>query len=165
MWSSRVTRRAGFLGLLALAACGFQPALGPGSEARALYGQVRFDAPKSETDFAFASRLAERLGLADTPRWRLDYSISTNRQGASAEDATRIVLTASATYKLVPLVAGARAQSGTVDAFTSFTQARTSATETAFLLSNRAAEQAARDRLVAALADKLVDALIAGAGT
>ena len=55
--------RRGLLCLpLALAACGFAPVYGPGGAGGKLQNRVRTADPKTPDDFAFAGRIAERLG-------------------------------------------------------------------------------------------------------
>lgn len=163
MWSSDLRKRTFLLGLLGLAACGFEPALSPGNDAAALFGRVSIAPAASSSEFALASRLAERLGLAEDPLWRLDYDLTTSRQSASAGDASRTLLTGKVAYRLKSLDPAGPRSSGSVTASVSFTQANTDSTRTAFVISNRAAEKDAEARLTTLLADRLVDALITDA--
>ena len=72
MWWSR---RAALLGALALAGCGFSPVYGPDGSGGALFGRIRTTDPRTPDDFAFAGRIAERLGPEEDARFLLDYQL------------------------------------------------------------------------------------------
>ncbi len=83
-WSDR---RLFVLSLLAVGACGFTPAYGPGGDAMALRGQVAIEDPTDKLAYDLVARLDERLGHAANPRWRLDHAITTDRIGVGNTDA------------------------------------------------------------------------------
>ena len=62
---------------LALAACGFAPAYGPNGSAAGLQGRIRIADPDTKNGFDLVSRLEERLGRAEAPRFDLTYTITT----------------------------------------------------------------------------------------
>jgi LPS-assembly lipoprotein len=68
-------RRTVVLSLLALGACGFTPAYGPGGAAQGLRGRIAFDEPFDRAGFDLVRQLEQRLGLPTDPRWRLSASI------------------------------------------------------------------------------------------
>ena len=68
------SRRGVLLAALALAACGFAPVYGPGGTGTRLQDKVRTADPRTPDDFAFAGRIAERLG-PDGTRYELDWRL------------------------------------------------------------------------------------------
>ncbi|MFD1913260.1 LPS assembly lipoprotein LptE [Halodurantibacterium flavum] len=154
-WSDR---RSLLLGLMALAGCGFQPALGPGAPARGLMNAVLVDAPGDKDAYDLVERLEERLGRSQTPAYRLSYRISTGQTGLgiTPEGATtRYNLDGSVTYTLEDIASGTQIAAGRVESFTSWSA-------TGSTLSTLGAEQDARRRLMHILADQIVTRLIAG---
>ena len=142
-----------------LAACGFAPAYGPGGAAAALRGAVALAEPADRDGFDFAARLEDRLGRANAPRFRLDWSVETTPVGAGITPTgaiTRYTLQGKATWRLTRAAGGETVASGTVESFTSYaTSGSTVATLTA--------EDDARRRLMVILADQVVARLIAAA--
>ena len=152
-------RRLFALSLLALGACGFTPAYGPGGGATALRGQVATADPTDRDAYDLVARLEERLGRASSPRWRLDYAIRTDRIGVAvtAENAvTRYNLTGRVDWTLVVLADGTVAAKGQVDSFTSYST-------TGSTVATLAAETDAATRLMQILADQIATRLIAAA--
>ncbi|WP_339108702.1 LPS assembly lipoprotein LptE [Thioclava sp. GXIMD4216] len=162
MWSSN--RRTFLLGALAapaLAACGFTPAYGPQGGGAKLLSALQVDAPQSQDDFAYRRRLSERLGPAQTPRYRLSYTITTGVMGQaiSQDDVTnRYSLNGTATYRLYDMANDAVLLTGRVSSFTSW-----SATGT--IVATQTAERDAHKRLMRILADQTVTRLLAQAGS
>ncbi len=155
-WSER---RLFLLSLLALGACGFAPAYGPGGGATALRGQVALSAPDDRLGYDLAGRLEERLGRAGNPLWRLDYAITTKRIGVgiTAENAvTRYNVTGAIDWSLVTLADGTVATKGRVESFTSYST-------TGSTVATLAAETDAATRLMQILGDQIVTRLIAAA--
>ncbi|MFC7702908.1 LPS assembly lipoprotein LptE [Plastorhodobacter daqingensis] len=148
-------------GLLAasLSGCGFQPMLAPGSPGAALSGRVLVDAPTDRAAFDLVDRLEQRLGRAETPAYRLSYSINLREQGlgVTPEGATtRYNLDGSITYALREIGGDAIVASGRVESFTSWSA-------TGSTLSTLGAEEDARQRLMQILADQIVTRLLAAA--
>ena len=153
-WSDR---RLFLSSLLALTACGFTPAYGPGGGATALRGQVAIAVPQDKLAYDLASRLEERLGHATTPHWRLDPVITTDRIGVGITDAnavTRYNVTGAVEWSLVTLADGAVAAKGRAESFTSYSA-------TGSTVATLAAETDASTRLMQILADQIVTRLIA----
>jgi len=151
-----VAGRRTFLALLLLSGCGFAPALGTGSPARGLMGEVRAANPETQADFDFVARIEERLGRGDGARYELRFDISTEKEGVgiTAEGATtRYVLTGSADWSLVDLGSGEVAGRGTVRNFAGWSA-------TGSTVAGLAAEEDAQRRLMRLLADQVVTAMM-----
>jgi LPS-assembly lipoprotein len=158
--ASAVSRRAVFLMPLALAACGFTPALGPGGAAEGLQGTIRVNDPSDKNAFDLVERLEERIGRPATARFDLGYTISTNAIGVgiTPDNAiTRYNLTGRVDWTLTERATGARVAGGRVDSFTSYSA-------TGSTVAGLAAEEDAAFRLMRVLADQIVSRLIASAG-
>jgi len=152
-------RRLFVLSLLALGACGFAPAYGPGGGAAALRGQVATAEPADKLAYDLVGRLEERLGRAGNPRWRLDYAITTDRIGVgiTAENAvTRYNVTGAVDWSLVTLADGTVATKGRVESFTGYST-------TGSTVATLAAETDASTRLMQILGDQIATRLIATA--
>ena len=154
-----LSRRMLLLAPLALSACGFVPAYGPGGAATALRGQVTTAEPQDRNAYDLVARLEERLGRAATATWRLDYTITTDRIGVAitaANAVTRYNVTGAADWSLVTLADGTIAAKGRVESFTSYST-------TGSTVATLAAETAASTRLMQILADQIVTRLTAAA--
>lgn len=155
--------RRTFLALAAalpLAACGFQPAYGPGGPARALNGQVRADDPTTKLAFDLVERLEERLGRTRQPVYLLSYRITTAAEGQAItpdNSTTRYQIRGSATFALRDAATNAVLTEGTVDGFAAYSAVGT-----------RVESESSRDdslvRLMRMLADRIVTQLIATSG-
>ena len=149
MWSSRRL----FL-LLALAGCGFTPAYGVKSPARALLDQVQVQAPTTRDEFDFVAALEAQLGRGATPAYQLAYGITTTQAGVgiTVEGATtRYTVTGTATYSLTQ--GDQRVAGGTVSTFTAYSV-------TGSTVAGLTAARDAQRRLMQALADQVVRALV-----
>ncbi len=150
-------RRAFLLMPLALAACGFTPALAPGGGAAGLLGTVRAANPTTKNDFDFVERIEERLGRPEDHRYDLAYTISTEALGVGItadSRTTRYNLTATIDYRLTETAGGAEVAKGRVQSFTAY--AATGST-----VAGLAAEEDAAYRLMRLLADQIVARLTA----
>ena len=164
MWSpDRLNRRAALLGLLALgavSACGLTPVYGPNGAGNRLFGKVRARDPKSYQDFAFNSRLTERLGDDSAAIYTLQYQLNVGvvPQAITRDQVTtRYALNGTADFALTDSQGTALTQ-GRVSAFSSYS---TSGTTIATLT----ADGDARSRLALMLADQVVTRLLAAAST
>ncbi len=175
MWWSELRRlahpfRAALALLLfaALAGCGFSPALAPAGPAGGLYGAVQPDPPASRDGFDFVGRLERRLGHASDPRYRLAYRITTRREGVGVTPGQEIIrynVYGTLNYDLHELASGKVVDSGTVEAFTSYSVGLVDtgvspATGTNAVIASEAAERDAYRRLMAALADQTATRLM-----
>lgn len=155
-------RRTFLLSALALGACGFTPAYGPGGSGAALLGQVRAEDPSDPDQFAYNRRISERLGrAAATARFALATKIEVSElaQGITPDQAiTRYSLNGTADFTLTDTTTGAVVTQGRVSSFTSH-----SATGTT--VATLAAERDARERLMRMLADQVITRLIAAGAT
>ncbi len=159
MWCSDRRKFIASLGLLPLAACGFQPVYGPGGPGTALRGRVAFADPQNRFGFELVARLEERLGRTQNPTYALSYQIVTAREGiaiSATNDTTRIRLDGRARYVLRETGSDVQVLAGEVTSFTAYsTTGSTLATDTA--------ARDAETRLMVLLADLMADALISGA--
>ena len=150
------SRRGVLLAALALAACGFAPVYGPGGTGTRLQDKVRTADPRTPDDFAFAARIAERLG-PDGTRYELDWRlrIAVVPQAITPDEiTTRYSLNGTASYVLTEIASGRTVARGQVSSFTSYSTTGTT-------IATLAAEQDAHTRLARLLADQVVTRLLA----
>ncbi len=161
MWlSDRRAVLGGLLGALALAACGFTPAYGPGSPAAGLLDRVLIDAPEDRSAFDLVERLEERLGRPSGAAYRLSYRIdvqSESRTITPTNATTRYNLNGKVHYTLRDLPSDRVLTEGDVTTFTSYSASGTP-------VATNASEIDARLRLMRLLADQIVTRLIATSG-
>lgn len=150
-------RRFLILSLVALGACGFQPAYGPNGAAANLQANIEVDAPTTRNGFNFVRRLEERLGQPQAAKFTLSYTLKLDEDDLGitpAQSITRYNVLGAADYALREVGTGTVVHSGTVDSFTSY-----SATGTT--VSTQTAKRAAYARLMVILADQITSRLIA----
>lgn len=153
---ARLSRRTLLLAPLALAACGFTPAYGPGGGATRLTGAVRVQDPTDRNGFDLVERLEERLGRPEAVRYELAYTISTETVGVgftADNKITRYNLKAVVDYTLTDQASGARITGGRVQSFTAYSA-------TGSTVAQLAAEEDAGLRLMRILADQITARLI-----
>jgi LPS-assembly lipoprotein len=158
---SLYSRRSVLLAPLALAACGFTPALAPGGAATALLGTVYVQDPTDKNGFDLVERLEERLGRPESPRYDLAYTITTETVGVgftTDNKITRFNLKGVIDYTLTDRASGTRVTGGRVQSFTGY--AATGSTVAVL-----AAEEDARLRLMRILADQITSRLIAASAS
>jgi LPS-assembly lipoprotein len=156
---ARVSRRFALLAPLALAACGFTPAYGPGGGATKLTGAVRVQDPVDKNGFDLVERLEERLGRPETPRYDLSYTITTEAVGVgftADNKITRYNLKGVVAYTLTERATGTRITGGRVQSFTAYSA-------TGSTVAGLAAEEDAAYRLMRILADQITARLIGAA--
>ena len=150
--------RRGLLTLpLALAACGFAPVYGPGGSGGKLQNRVRTADPKTPDDFAFAGRIAERLGPDSAATYELDWQlrVAVVAQAITPDEVTtRYSLNGTASYVLTDISRQLAVTRGQVSSFTSYSTTGTT-------IATMAAEQDAHLRLARLLADEVVTRLLA----
>lgn len=158
---SSCNRRFLLLAPLALTACGFSPAYGPGGVAQGLAGTIRAADPDTKDGFDLVGRLEERLGRPSAVRYDLAYVIVTQPVGVGItpeNDITRYNLTGHVDWTLTERGTNARLAGGRVDSFTSWSA-------TGSTVAGIAAEEDAHRRLMVILADQIVMRLLATAGS
>jgi LPS-assembly lipoprotein len=156
-----LSRRTVLLAPLALAACGFAPALAPDGPATALLGAVYVQDPSDKNGFDLVERLEERLGRPETPRYDLAYSIATESVGVGIttdNQITRFNLKGVIDYTLTDRVTGTRVAGGRVQNFTAYSA-------TGSTVAGLAAEEDAAYRLMRILADQITAQLIAASAS
>ncbi len=145
---------------LALAACGFTPAYGPGGPAAGLTGTIRAADPSDKNAFDLVARLDQRLGRPKADRYDLTYAITTQPVGVgiTPDNAiTRYNLKGAVDWTLTDRATGTRLTGGKVESFTSYSA-------TGSTVAGLAAEEGAAARLMSILADQIVTRLIATSG-
>lgn len=158
---SLFNRRTVILLPLALAACGFTPAYGPGGSAAGIQGRIRIANPTTKNAFDLVSRLEERLGRGTAARFDLSYTINTRSVGVgiTPENAiNRFHLTGTVDWSLISRETGARVTGGQVGNYTAYSA-------TGSTVAGLTAEEDAAFRLMQILADQIVTHLIATAGS
>lgn len=137
---------------LALFACGFEPVYGPGGGGRALYGNVRVDAPQGVNTYLLVRRMEEQLGRSTDPAYRLSMVLEIGIQGQAITASGAITyysVVGAIDYTLRDIGGARTVHEGSVTNFTGY-----SATgNTAETLS---AQRDARERLMVILADQVV---------
>lgn len=150
-------RRAVLLGLstLGLAACGFTPALGPAGALTGLHDRVRLSEPQDRNGFFLNAALEDRLGSGN------DFDLITRIETRAADVGitpdrviTREQIDGTVDITLRDRATDAILLKDRVSAFTSYGTTGTTAS-TAF------ARQAAYERLMVMLADRILDRLAA----
>ena len=156
MLSDGASRRAAVIGLLALAGCGFTPAYAPGSKVAEWQHVVAIEAPNTVFGYRMRARLQDGFGVPTAPRYTLSVAPKTAPVAATiteAGDITRINLTGNAEWVLSDAQTGAEVQNGLAQTFTSYSA-------TGSTVATQAAEDDARDRLAAALADLIIQQVL-----
>lgn len=153
---SSFDRRIFLITAVALAGCGFAPVYGPKGSAENLRGTIEIDDPRDPAGFALVRQLETRLGLPQSPRYRLAAQIRTTEDELGItpdQEITRFNLRGSVRFTLIDETTGSTVFSDTVSSFTSY-----SATGTPF--ATLTAQRDARDRLMIILADQIVARLL-----
>lgn len=157
MWWSR---RQILIGAAALGGCGFTPVYGPGGSGSALQGAVALPEPQSTLAYLFNRRFEERMGRAAAGApYRLELGLKTEEQelgSTSGGDVTRNRLLGRAEYSLVDTGSDRLLHRAQTNAFTGYST-------TGSTVATRAAEGAARERLMVLLADQVIDDLLLAA--
>jgi LPS-assembly lipoprotein len=156
-----VSRRFVLLAPLALAACGFTPALAPNGPAAALLETVYVRDPTDKNGFDLVERLEERLGRPENPKFDLAYTIVTETVGVGIttdNQITRYNLKGVIDYTLTDRASGARVTGGRVQNFTAYSA-------TGSTVAGLAAEEDAAYRLMRILADQITARLIAASAS
>ena len=153
-----VSRRVAVFGLgtMALSACGFTPVYAPGGQGDGLNGLILADAPTNRDGFVFVGQFEERLGVAQSPVYELQYVIQTRSEGVGitpAAETTRFNLFGGISFKVVEIGSDKTVTSGFVENFTGYSATR-------LTVSTQTVERDARERLMKILADQVVTRLV-----
>ena len=157
----KLSRRFVLLAPLALAACGFTPAYGPGGSAGKLTETIWVQDPTDKYAFDLVERLEERLGRPENIRFDLAYTITTEAVGVGIttdNKITRYNLKGVVDYALTDRATGAQVTGGRVQSFTAYSA-------TGSTVAQLAAEEDAGLRLMRILADQIVARLIAASAS
>ena len=146
-------RRFIFLSLVA-GGCSFSPVyksdFGPGF----LKGKIVLPTPRDRDDYMLYSKLEENFGQLENPLFKLSVLYKITEKGlGSLGSITRYNLIGSANFRLVEISTNTLIISDKLKTFTSHSaSSQTLATETA--------ARAARDRLMASIADQITTSII-----
>jgi LPS-assembly lipoprotein len=152
----QVLRVLAVTGLLVVSACGYSPVYAPGEASPVIQGRIAFADPAGRDEFMLLQQLERRMGRAAGATHRLDYSTSIRSDALAISVSgarTRYNILAQVNYALVDTESGATVLSGTVEDFASYSAAGTT-------IATFAAEQDARERLMIALGDQLINRLL-----
>ncbi|MBM9596269.1 hypothetical protein [Roseitranquillus sediminis] len=155
-WSRRTVLAAA---AATLAACGFEPALAPGSAGRGVLDDVAVEPPETRVEYHLVDRLEQRLGQPAAPNYRLDYEVEqeTIATGVTADEVTtRRSVVADVAYVLSDTASGTVVRRGRVQNFTGY-----SATSTT--VATQIGAEDAQERLMTLLADRIYYELVATA--
>lgn len=133
--------------LAGLAACGFTPVYGTGSETAKVLSDIQVTAPNNREEYLLVRELEQKLGRNPAAQHVLKYSISLSEQGLELTGANRSHVLGKVSYQLVSEGSGQVVVSGFVDSFT------------AFYVKDQlsvAAQSDAIERLMRILADKII---------
>lgn len=158
---SSFNRRLFLLMPLALTACGFTPAYGPGGPAQGIQSSIRVADPSDKDAFDLVERLEERVGRPKADRFDLTYTIETTAVGVgiTPDNAiTRYNLNGVIDWALTNRTTNARVTGGQVKSFTSYSA-------TGSTVAGLAAQEDAARRLMRILADQITARLLATSGT
>ena len=151
-----LSKRALFIGLLSLGACGFEPVYAPGGTAEGLRGSILVAAPATRNDFAMLEHLEQRLGRATAAKYGLEVTTDITEEGlaiSGSNDITRFNVLGSAEFTLRDLATGDAVLNDHVNTFTAYSASAQPA-------STRTAKLDAQTRLMVALADQIVARLL-----
>lgn len=155
MWPDRPSRRLLLTAPLALAACGFRPAYAPGGPGLRLRGRVAVEAPPTPDGFRLRAELEDRLGPAGAAAATLSAEPAVEVATAAVTPAgaiTRYQLAGTARWRLLS-PEGRLLAEGEAHALTGYSA-------TGPTVSSRAAAQDAEGRLMALLAQRIVERLL-----
>lgn len=159
--SNRRSFVAGFLGLTALAGCGFEPVYGTNGSASGLRGAILVDEPKDRQQFQLTEQLETRLGRANGAKYGLKVTLTVKEEGLAitgSNDITRYNVLGVADFVLRDLATGQPVLSDKVNTFTAYSASSQP-------VATLAAERDATARLMTALADKIVSKLLINSGS
>ena len=132
------------------------PAFGQNGTATRLRESTLVMVPQTIAGFQMRNAISARLGQAATPRFQLEVLLNEERSPAAITeggDTARFDLNGTADWVLSEMRNGAQIGSGQVRSFTSYSA-------TGSTVATQTAEDAARERLVDALADLIVADLV-----
>lgn len=151
---------SGLAALAGLAGCGFTPVYGPQGAGTALLDAIALPVPFGDAAYAFNKRFEERLGRPrDTALYDLTLTLEVTDQSIAVTatgSATRGRLIGRAIFALTDHASGKQLHQGRTNAFTGYST-------TGSTVATRAAARDALERLVAILADQVIDDLVLNA--
>ena len=154
-------RRAFLLGLLPLAACGFEPVYGPNSAAKRVLGLVDIEVQNGRAQFEFRDRFQEVMGETDVSApYITTYDLNISERDiviSQAQGITRWSVEGTITYDVVSRETGAVVFSGSAQSNTAYNA--TSGTFQTGVARTDAIVRLARD-----LADKITTRMVVEAG-
>ncbi|SLN66848.1 hypothetical protein PSA7680_03539 [Pseudoruegeria aquimaris] len=158
---SSFDRRTLLISLAGLAACGFEPAYGPGGSAANLRGSILVDDPTERFSFELVKQLETRLGQPVNPRYGLSIDLRLRDDDLAItqeQEILRYNVIGEADFAIRDLASGEELFRGKASSFTAYAATGTT-------VSTREAQKDAYDRLMVILADQITSRLIASSGS
>lgn len=106
--------------VISLAACGFKPVYGTGSEIGLTLSDIEVAAPHNRESYFFVQSLETRLGRSPTASLLLTYNISLSERGLDLRDSNRSHVIGNLSYQLTQKGDGQVRASGSVESFTAY---------------------------------------------
>lgn len=153
MWS--YNRRQVLFATVALAGCGFTPVYGPSGVGNALHGRVEIESPENTNTYNLVSYLEDRLGRPSPAEFGLSYALNTRQEGLAVTASQTIVrynVLGELSFALRDLETNSVVSSGKVNASTAYSASGTT-------IATQAARKDAYERLMVALADRVIERL------
>ena len=141
---------------LLVSACNFTPVYGPDGAGSKIENRIAVQAPTTKDAYHVTRRLETRLGRSDPAPMSLSFSVSNSSAGlgtTATGSTTRLQRVGSLSYTLKNSATDKTISKGSVTNFTGYSATGNTA-------ATLAAERAAIERLMNALADQLVDRLL-----
>jgi len=140
---------------VALSGCGFAPVYGPNGVGRSLHGMIEIESPVGTNTYNLVSYLEQRLGRGSAAKFGLTYALSARDEGLAVTESQTIVrynVIGELSFALRDLTGGTVVSSGTVTAMSAYSASGTT-------IATQAARKDANERLMVALADRLIERL------
>ena len=153
MWS--YNRRTFLISAVALAGCGFTPVYGPNGVGQSFHDLIEIESPANTDTYNLVSYLEQRLGQGNRAKFGLTYALKTRDEGLAVTESQTIVrynAIGELSFALRDLVDNSVVSSGTVTAMSAYSASGTT-------IATQAARKDANERLMIALADRLIERL------
>ena len=144
---------------LNLAGCGFEPVYGPEGTASGLRGLIQMDEPQNRNEFLLNEQIEQRLGRAPAARYGLKVDLNIRQEGlaiSGSNEIERFNIIGNAGFILRDLSTNQPLLTDDVNTFIAYSASQQP-------VATRAAERDAMERLMTALADKIVTQLLLNA--
>ena len=104
-----------------LGSCGFTPAYGEKSEARAVLERIRLENPRDRNEYRFLKAVEARIPQSADPLYEVRYRVRARDRGVPVRGVPRRQLHGDVRYHVVDLSSGKRVLTDEIETFTSYT--------------------------------------------